>query len=362
MKIVVLGGLGDMGQGVVDDLVSRTDADVVIGDYRVEAAMTYAAQLGDRVTGSFVDANDPASLSAVLQGADAAVGAIGPFYRYAALMAAAAVKAGVNYVDICDDYGPIKELFALDAAAKAAGVTVITGLGWTPGITNLMCRQGASRLDAVDEIKVSWAGGAEDSKGLAVVMHVFYAVTGDVPTFRDGQWVDVAAGSDREVVDFGGALGRVRVFHCGHPEPLTVPRYVQVRTVSLKGALTPEWNNGLAELFVKLGLTSTPQRIEAVSRLIHKVEHILGAGGVPYSGARVDVIGRKDGRPRTVTYRTVDKMKRLTGIPAAIGAWMLAQGQVQAKGVYAPEGCIEPTSFFAELAKREIRIEELSEG
>jgi lysine 6-dehydrogenase len=358
MKIVVLGGYGDMGQGAVQDLIAHTDAEVVIADYRIEKAKEYAAQLGPRATAVFVDANDPALLASVVQGADAMVGAIGPFYRYALKMATAAVQARVNYVDICDDYGPIREVFALDEVAKAAGVTLITGLGWTPGITNLMCRLGASRLDSVDEIKVSWAGGAEDSQGLAVVMHVFYAVTGMVPTYKDGQWVDVEAGTGKEPVDFGGVLGTVKVFHCGHPEPMTVPRYIKARAVSLKGALTPEWNNGLAEVFVKLGLTSTPRRIETVSKIIHKVEHILGAGGVPFSGARVDVIGEKDGQPRTVTYRTVDKMKRLTGIPAAIGGWMLAQGQVKAKGVYAPEGCLEPEPFFAELAKRDIKIEE----
>jgi len=359
MRIVVLGGYGDMGQGVVQDLVAHTDAEVVIADYRAEGAKAFAAQLRGKATAAFVDANDPASLAPVLQGADVAVGAIGPFYRYAPKMATAAVKAGLNYVDICDDYGPIQQLFALDELAKAAGVTLITGLGWTPGITNLMCRLGASRLGTVDEIKVSWAGGAQDSQGLAVVMHVFYAVTGNVPTYKDGQWIEVPAGSGKEPVDFGGALGTVNVFHCGHPEPMTVPRYINARTVSLKGALTPEWNNTLADLFVKLGLTATPQRIETLSKIIHKVEHILGAGGIPYSGARVDVIGQKDRQRRTYTYRTVDKMKRLTGIPAAVGAWMLAQGQVNAKGVYAPEGCLQPEPFFAELAKRGIKIEEM---
>ncbi|MBC7233912.1 MAG: saccharopine dehydrogenase NADP-binding domain-containing protein [Chloroflexi bacterium] len=365
MKIVVLGGYGDMGQGVVQDLVTHTPAEVVIADYRVEGARAFAARLGSeagathRVIPAFVDANDPASLAAVLEGAQAVVGAIGPFYRYATKMATAAVKAGVNYVDICDDYGPIQEVFALDEAAKAAGVTLITGLGWTPGITNLMCRLGASRLDSVDEIKIAWAGGAEDSQGLAVVMHVFYAVTGKVPTYRDGQWVEVEAGSEKEPADFGGALGVVNVFHCGHPEPMTVPRYIKARTVSLKGALTPEWNNALVDLFAKLGFTATPKRIETLSKIIHKVEHILGKGGVPFSGARVDVIGTKDGKPCTYTYRVVDKMKRLTGIPAAVGAWMLAQGQVPHKGVYAPEGCLEPEPFFAELAKRGIHIEEM---
>jgi len=71
------------------------------------------------------------------------------------------------------------------------------------------------------------------------------------------------------------------------------------------------------------------------------------------------VIGEKDGQRSVYSYRTVDKMRRLTGITAAIGAAMLARGQVQVKGVYAPEGCLEPGHVFAELAKRGIQIEEL---
>jgi saccharopine dehydrogenase-like NADP-dependent oxidoreductase len=75
MKIVVLGGYGDMGQGAVQDLIVHTDAQVVIADYRIEGAKAYAAQLGPRATAVFVDANDPALLVSVLRGADAAVGA-----------------------------------------------------------------------------------------------------------------------------------------------------------------------------------------------------------------------------------------------------------------------------------------------
>jgi saccharopine dehydrogenase-like NADP-dependent oxidoreductase len=306
-----------------------------------------------------VDANDPASLVSVLKGANAAVGCIGPFYYFAVKMARAAVEAGVDYVDICDDYGPIEELFALDEAAKQAGVTVITGLGWTPGITNILAKRGAEELDEVEDIKISWAGGAADSTGLAVIMHVFYAVTGNVPTYRDGAWVEVPAGSESEVVEFPAPLGRIKVFHCGHPEPLTIPRYIKANTVSLKGSLTPDWNNKLADLFARLGLIGTPAKNDRMARIIHSIEGIFRVGGIAASGARVDVRGRKDGQQRTISYGVADKMGRLTAIPAAIGAQLLAEGRIEAKGVFAPEGCIAPQPFLAELSKRGIEVHRL---
>jgi len=45
-----------------------------------------------------------------------------------------------------------------------------------------------------------------------------------------------------------------------------------------------------------------------------------------------------------------------TGIPAAIGAMMLASGQVEVKGVVPPEGCIDPEKFIAAFVQRGARI------
>ncbi len=359
MRIVVLGGCGDMGSHVVHDLIQTSEAEVVIADYRVKAAEEMASRLGERARAAFVDATSPTSLRKVLEGADAAVGCIGPFYKFALPMARAALEAGVNYVDICDDYGPVEEILALDEAARQKGIAIITGLGWTPGITNILARYASRQLDEVEEIHIAWTGSASDSKGLAVIMHVFYASTGEVPTWLDGRLVRVKASTGKETVEFPPPLGKVKVFHCGHPEPLTIPRYIKARTVTLKGALIPDWNNRVVEIFAALGLINTPARMERMARFIHSIEGIFRVGGVACSGARVTVRGWRDGQPRTISYAVADRMGRLTGIPASIGAQWLARGLIPQKGAFAPEGCIEPGPFLEELAKRGIKVVEM---
>lgn len=356
MNIVVLGGAGDMGSHIVRDLLKYSDAHVTIADYAFSKAQKLAHRLGDRVQSIFVDANNRDSLHLALRDADVAVGAIGPFYRFAPKMAWAAVESRVNYVDICDDYGPIETLFEFDAVARKAGITLITGLGWTPGLSNVLARYGADQLDQVDEIQIAWVGGAADAQGLAVVKHVLYAISGQVPTYRDGQWVEVPALSEPEVVEFPEPLGRAKVYHVGHPEPLTIPKAIPARTVSLKGALTPGWNNRLAGLLVRLGLTASENRIDRVSRLIYRLEGLLGVGGVALSGLRVDVSGTQDSKPITLTYTVMDHMGRLTGVPAAIGALMLARGDIDTPGVYAPETVIDPARFLEALAERGIEV------
>jgi saccharopine dehydrogenase-like NADP-dependent oxidoreductase len=47
-------------------------------------------------------------------------------------------------------------------------------------------------------------------------------------------------------------------------------------------------------------------------------------------------------------------MAQLTGIPLAIGARMLARGAIDATGVVAPEACVPPDEFLAQLGQRGI--------
>lgn len=361
MKFVVLGGAGDMGSHIAANLIEHSDAQVIIADYRLSRAQALARRLGERAEGIFVDAGNRDSLLLALRGADVAIGAAGPFFQLAPKTAWAAIESQVPYIDICDDHEPIDVLYEFDIVARKAGVTLITGLGWTPGLSNILARRGADRLDRVDEIRIAWVGSAADSQGLAVVKHVLYTISGNVPTYRDGGWTKVPALTEPEVVEFPEPLGKIKVSHVGHPEPLTIPRTISAQTVTLKGALTPAWNNRLAAILARMGLTSSERRIDRVSRLIHRFEGMLGAGGVPLSGVRVDVSGTRNNKPVTLTYSAADRMSRLTGIPVTIGAIMLAEGKIEEPGVFAPEAIIDPDPFLDRLAEHGIEIFEEEE-
>lgn len=357
MRFVVLGGAGHMGSHIARYLLNVSDGQVVLADYQVAKARALAAELGERVEATFVDARNRDSLLLALRDADVGIGAIGPFYRFGPKMAWAALESRVPYLDIGDDYGPIDVLFEFDAVARRSGTPIITGLGWTPGLSNVLARHGADQLDQVKEIRIAWVGGAADAEGQAVVKHVLYAVSGSVPTYRDGRITHVSATSEPEVVRFPDPLGAVEVSHVGHPEPLTIPRSIPAQTVSLKGALTPRWNNRLARTLVGFGLASSPRRIDRLSNLVHRLEGLLGAGGVALSGLRVDVTGSRGDRLITLSYSAADHMARLTAVPAAVGAAMLARGEIGTPGVFAPEAVLDASRFLNELAAQGINIE-----
>jgi len=365
VKIVVLGGAGDMASRTVRELAAEPDVSAVtIADCDLEAAQRLALALGEKVSAKWVDANDHKALVEAIGGHDAAASGIGPFYRFEAKVARAAVEARVPYVSLCDDYDGAQAVLELDDLAKLAGVTVLTGLGWTPGLSNLLARKGAEQFDLVDEINVSWGSSASDSEGYAVILHTLHIFTGLVPSFQKGRLLNVPAGSGKEVVLFPQPVGRVNCYHLGHPEPVTLPRFLHgVKTVTLKGGLSEQPLNDLAIWLARLRLTNTPAKKDVLGQIIKATLPLLsklGEAEEPCSAVRVDVGGWTNSTYRQVSYGAAAHMPELTGIPLAIGALMLARGDIKMTGVVAPEACIEPEPFFSELERRGVAIHELT--
>ena len=370
MKVVLLGG-GGMGEIALKDLVDSGVKQIVIADYdraKVESLVKGYQGQEVQISVAFVDANDHASLIEVMQDASVVASAIGPFSEYGVKVLKAAIEAQVNFVDICDDPQPTIEELDLHNEAKQAGITAIIGMGNNPGVGNLCAKYGAQKLDEVEEIEFIWVHPAISRTGGAGVLHAIGAFSGDVPSYHQGQWVDVPAGSDKEVIDFPEPVGRVEVFHSGHPEPITVPRYISVKDVSCKGGIVPVW---IGQEFIRLlsyglggaepievkGTPVVPREftVSLLESLLHRRGKDMIDGGQLTKVSRVIVKGKKEGRATSYTYDRIGNDWE-AGIALSIGAQMLASGAITEKGVFAPEGCIEPREFFQELNKRGLTI------
>lgn len=360
MKVVALGGAGAMGRTAVRDLAASPQVEeLLIADYNLEEASRLASELGEKVRAARVDANDHGSLVQTVKGFDVALGTVGPFYKYEARMIRACIEAGVNYVSICDDYDAAEEALSLNDEAEEAGITAVTGVGWTPGITNVLARLAADQLDEVEEIAISWGCHASDTAGKAVTLHYLHAVTGMIPTYMEGRITYVPAGSGLERVKFPEPVGAIDVFHAGHPEPITVPRFINARTVTLKGGLVEGYLVRLCNALVKLKLTDIVYKKDLVGNFFNRVLPYLENIGRPpetCSACRVDVTGKVGGRWTHLVYGAAAHMDALTGIPASVGVQLLGEGTVSVKGVTAPEACFDPRVFLQRISERGIRL------
>ncbi len=351
MKVISLGGAGAMGRYAVRDIASKDTVEkLTIADYNLAEAQNVAQGLGEKCDAVQIDANNHSQMVESIKGYDIALGSIGPFYKYEAKVVKACIDAGVNYVSICDDYDACAAALELDAEAKAAGLTMISGCGWTPGVTNVLARRGSAEFDDLMEVAVAWGAHAGDTEGKAVTLHTIHILTGVVPSFWDGRTVWVAAGSGQERLRFPDPVGEIYVYHVGHPEPVTIPRYFNVGTVTLKGGLVEEYLTQLGKIVNKLHLTRSVRQKDIIGGIINAALPYLEKLGAPpemASACRVDLTGKKNGKWQHIALGAVAHMDLLTGLPLSIAGQMIAEGKVAEKGVMGPEAALNPDEFIS---------------
>jgi saccharopine dehydrogenase (NAD+, L-lysine-forming) len=369
MQALVLGGAGDMGQAAARDLIKQEQVKkVIIGDINTDPGRLHdKLRTSEKVSFKRIDAYDHNGLVSAIKDADVVINCAGPFYKTAVAVARAAVEAKVSYIDICDDYEAVTVLYAseIDNAAKEAGITILTGMGSDPGTNNIIAKYFANQLDRVDEIALYWVVSIADLGEGAAWDHSLHMVTGKVPQYLDGKLEWVQGGTGEERIRFLEPLGDCLISYVGHPQPLTIPRYIKgVKRVVIKGALIPTWVDQLIKEQNETGFLSTePIEVKGAKvapydltlRLWRAIPHSRDKGPVA-SGMKMTVRGERKGKQVTYTADVVGRTAAGTGLPVSIAALMLHAGDVTVKGVVAPEGCIDPEKYLAALLKRGAKI------
>ena len=372
-RITVLGGAGAVGSVAVATL-ARTGAfsEVVVADANVERARAVAASAGSTASAVDVDAEDAESVRRAVAGSRVALNCVGPFYRYGPGVLSAVAGAGIDYVDVCDDYDATQKLLAMDEEVTSAGVSALIGMGSSPGVANVVARFAAERLlDQVETIDIYHAHGGEPEEGRAVVAHRIHSMAMDVPVFLDGRFQTVRLFEEsgrllEEEVEFED-VGTYPVYAYPHPETLTLPANIPgIRQVTNRGLVLPPAYAELIKGVVRLGLTSEEpigvlgQGVSpiafAISFVLSQRARLTSEAGLtgPMGCLKMVMRGTKGGRGLAYVFSLSSRgqgMGEGTGMPAALGAVLMASGKIAVKGVRPPEAVVEPAEFFALLVQ-----------
>jgi len=361
----VLGGAGEMGSTAVADLLAWTEHEVTLGDVRPDAAAELMRRLGAPERVVAVDVEAPGELADVLARFDVVLNAT--YMRHNVPVTDAAIAAGVHLVDLGSYYQETVQQLERDAAAHRAGCRIVPGCGVAPGLTNILARLGADGLDRVETIGIYsyithplWT-----SPGIVVTR--FDASTGTSVVFEDGVLVERPSFGDVETIAFPHPYGEQEVHLVPHPEPVTLPRAIDVRNVVFKVGYPPDETRRI-EVLLELGFDrDEPFLVDgsAVSPRRFAAAYVgrrgIGPGERSANVKHVRVEGWRDGaRARVVFDFAVEETgrsasSRITGTVAAIAADEVARGGVA--GVRPPEEAFDPAAFVAALERRGLRID-----
>ena len=379
MKICVLGGCGAVGSVAIQSL-TETDAfdEIVIGDANKEKALEIAGTCDPGVVSVVqFNADDPKSIKEAIDGADVVLNCVGPFYRHGPTILEATIEAGINYVDVCDDFDATEACLTMNEAAKKAGVTALIGMGSSPGIANVLVRFCADHLlDECESIDIYHAHGGEEVEGPAVVKHRIHSMSVPIPVFIDGkaERLDMFRPEGRafeETTDFA-EVGTYDVYLYPHPETITLPMHIQnVKRVTNLGLVLPPSYAELIKEVVRLGIIGEdPIMVQgyptvplefAVAYILSQRARLTAEAGLTEAMGCLKIVvkGRKKGEPSTYVFSMSSighGMGEGTGIPAALGAILMATGKIKGKGVLPPEACVDPLDLLA-LAKTHVQMD-----
>ncbi len=388
--IAILGGAGMMGQGIIRDLLSdRTIIDIAevrLFDTHRERMAALREQLDDsRLTLHDLDVANPAALAHSLAGADICINAVPTLLGFQMEIFAAALAAGVDYVDLggLGTY-TVKQL-EWQERFRAAGVVAVLGVGADPGMSNVICRAVADQLDEIDSINLYWAATLTGPENPVLVPP--YSVSSVLAEyahpciqFLDGKHVECQPLTGIETIDLPQPWGRSEFMYSIHSEQLTVPLADGIRQ---KGIKEFTWKLHLPHReheawigLAKAGFGDFDRTVEVNGQAVRPLD-VLNAVINRNIAENQDKIpeqqgheihfaigrGRVGGKPATARCEVIvhpDAMydgyvDAATSMNASI-AVQLILSETRRPGVYAPEAYFDVTSYFREAEKRKFAI------
>jgi saccharopine dehydrogenase-like NADP-dependent oxidoreductase len=375
-----------MGRIAVRDLVETAGPDVetLIADHNLRAARALARAGGGRARALAVDVTAVAATARALKRAGTFAVINCCQHELNLLVMEAALRAGAHYCDLGGLFHVTRRQLKLQPRFKRAGLLALLGIGAAPGVVNVLARAAADEMERVDEIHIQ-VGNVDRTPGREPgVLGASYSIQtildeASLPAaiFTEGKFAFVAAMSDPQAVQFPAPVGLRHPARTLHSEVATLPlsyRAKGIREVSFRIAFPDLFADRLRFLHA-LGLTSTrpipvgDTRVaprDLLTALYRRLPR-AAAGGRPdeYEVLRVVVRGARAGEEveEVLDCHTAGiqawglGIDVDTGCPPSIAMQLLLAGVITARGVLPPEQAIPVEPFFAELAKRGMRID-----
>lgn len=375
-RILVMGGVGAMANEATRDLVATSDFDeITIADIDRKKADAFMTKVKDkRLKFTAFDANNVQEMATLMNGYSIVANGLPRIFLEKTIRAAIMAK-----VDIVDLVSPSAETLALDEEAIQAGITAAGGVGVTPGLTNILARLGADRLEKVEQIDVDFAAFRSIAHSPALLYVILWEFDPNTKTryaFENGTLHAYPPFSGARVVHFPEPIGDQTTYYVPHGESQTLSKNIKgVKNVYIRGTFPSKAMLFVRSLYDYGFFTARPilndgreiRPMEFINSYLLSVPEGDQADLWAYS-VQVEVIGQLKGKKVMIQFQTSHPpmeawggsraYDKNVGIPLSVGAQIIAAGKAKRKGVDGAENMFPAREFADELRKREFIISE----
>jgi saccharopine dehydrogenase-like NADP-dependent oxidoreductase len=390
--VVVLGGSGAMTSSCAYDLAGTSGADeIVVADADEANARRLLGVIDDdRARFEPVDAGDADDIARVLSGADYAVNGL-PYQFEENVLDAMLAVGGIDAVDLnAFEFDAVLGRSEAFADADCRLWFANGGLVSTIVLGMLGCRS----FDSVSDVNFYWGMWrllAQTTPGLTDTVTYEHDPTVDERVrWEDGEVIDdLPAFGEQRAFEFPDPVGEQETYVITHPEPVTFPRApvadgTGVERVITRGVWHPEWERYERTLHAMDAFDADPLPADGddVDVLEVMQDRIKRAGAeewrppaelspetgwTPQTILSAEVTGTVDGRRETAVHHLtqpfpffdghdITLMREYgcyVGVPLSVTLQLLAEGAVDAEGVFVTETSgMDPDRYVAAMERR----------
>ncbi len=319
-KVLVLGAYGFFGTRICAGLAKNPRIRLILAGRDLTKATAAAYQLG--LSGEHARAIDATDPDLAIQLRKLAVNTLihtaGPFQDQGYEVARAAIKAGCNYLDLADGRAFVTGITQLDAQARAAAVSVVSGVSTVPALTTAVIDKYRDQFASLDSIRIGITSGAV-IPGIATLRAVLSYCGRPFRTLEKGAWIDAYGWLDTLEYEFPKTVGRRRISRCDVPDlDLLAKRYPSLKTVSFHAGFA---SNTAHKIVERLAMLVKEKRMKSAVPLAGLL-FTLGRWMQPVFSDRgamfVRINGMHENRaPLTLTWNLVARENHGPNIPCA---------------------------------------------
>lgn len=356
IKILVIGGGGFYGRYLVNDLISFTNANVIVASRNPSHAEWNES---DRVQLEKCDLEDLAMLEQLASKSDVIVHCAGPFQRLPLNPLHAAIRTGVDYVDISEDRIYYKEVRKLEESIRQAGITTLNGMSVAPGMEILFAGLIRDSFDNLESVRTFAAPDTRKHRGKAMFHTMLLGVGRSFMQPRDGNLRKVWGWTEPEWVEFPPPLEKRLTYLVLEMADLDLlPDLFGVKTVEFKAGT--EWgflNRLLGTAAGIRKITGLPDW-EKFMPIVRAFSWLMGRLGKDEGGVVFEIKGLVN---ESIITRQIAVTARKDGgiipvILASIATKKLISGDLQNRGLIRLNDWISSEELLKEFADRNLDV------
>jgi len=357
MRRFLVMGAGKMGIVLAKDLIESDNRNKVtlvdISSKRLQKAKKFIKS--ERLILLKKDVEKEKQRQDIFEGQDVALAAL--LHKHSLLALETAILKGVHFADLVGEK-PLDRL-KYDSEAKKKKVTIISGLGVSPGITNICVGRAVHLLDEVEKAMI-YVGGNPVHPKPPLNYRIVYAVESVLDFYerkalilKKGKIKEVPPLSGIESIQFPHPFSEMECFYTDGLSSLAHTMQGKIKGELAEKTIRHKGHAQGIKILKECGFFSRqPIKLHNTKVIPRELLEVLLDSKMKLGKERdatllrIVVEGKKSSKPTTHIFEMIDlydsekdytSMGKTTGFPASIAAQMIASGKIAQRGSLFPE-------------------------